>query len=51
MADAVKGKGDTIVVKEFFGLNTKEAIDIKKTMPAEEIKQLAEGIRNGSLTY
>jgi hypothetical protein len=47
----VKPKGDTIVVKEYFGLNTQQAIEIKKSMDKDEIKQLADGIRDGSLIY
>jgi len=44
-------KSDVVTVKEFFGMTSKEAIVELKTLPSEDRRQLAEGIRNDSLTY
>jgi hypothetical protein len=44
-------KSDAILIKEFFELSASEAIKEIKSITPEAKKQLAEGIRNGSLTY
>ena len=46
-----KTPSDVITVKEFFGMTAQEAVKELKTLPAEDRQKLAEGIRNGSLTY
>jgi hypothetical protein len=44
-------KSDAILVKEFFGMTAGEAIKELKQLAPGDKQQLAEGIRNGSLTY
>lgn len=50
MADQ-KPPSDIKVIKDFFHLSAKEAMAEAKVLTAEDKKQLADGIRNESLTY
>lgn len=51
----LEGKTDTILMKEFFGYppggNASDFVKEMKALPEEDKKQLANGLRDGSLTY
>lgn len=55
MEENKEGQTTTKLIKEFFGIKEGEVlkdfvVEFKKLTP-EDKEQLAEGIRNGSLTY
>lgn len=51
MPEAKKPKSPVVLIKDFFGLSAKEAMDLVKGLPAPDKEQLAQGIKDGSLTY